>query len=104
MTWLLLLGMAAITFVNRYLFFSAVISYSPGPKFTRFLSYSSYSVLTAIWAPIIFRFDPQGQFELAGLDYIVAATLAGLLSFNRVASIIVVLSSSALFFLLRYYM
>lgn len=104
MIWLLLVGMALITFINRYLFFSAVISYSPGPKVKRFLSYSSYSVLTAIWAPIIFRFDQQSQFELAGLDYLLAAVVAGLLSFNRVASIFVVLFSTALFFVIRFYL
>jgi branched-subunit amino acid transport protein len=102
--WLLLLGMALITFVNRYLFFSAMIAYSPGPKFKRFLSYSSYSVLTAIWAPIIFHFDGQSEFQLAGFDYLLAATIAGLLSFYRVASIAVVLISTTLFFLLRFYL
>ena len=104
MIWLLLFGMALITFVNRYLFFSAMIAYSPGPKFKRFLSYSSYAVLTAIWAPIIFHFDGQGELQLAGLDYLLAAAIAGLLSFYRVASIAVVLISTTLFFLLRFYL
>ncbi|MFT6408367.1 MAG: branched-subunit amino acid transport protein [Arenicella sp.] len=104
MTWLLLLGMALITFVNRYLFFSTAIYYSPGVRLRRFLSYSSYSVLTAIWAPIIFRFDGQSQLQFAGIDYLLAAVLAGLLSFYRVASIIVVVLSTALFFLIRYYL
>ncbi len=104
MIWLLLLGMALITFANRYLFFSKMIAYSPGPKFKRFLSYSSYSVLTAIWVPIIFHFDGQSEFQLAGLDYLLAAVLAGLLSFYRVASIIVVLLSTVLFFLIRFYL
>lgn len=103
MIWLLLLGMAVITFANRYLFFSSMIAYSPGPKFKRFLSYSSYSVLTAIWAPIIFHFDGQSEFALAGFDYILAAAVAGLLSFYRVASIVVVLLSSTLFFVIRFY-
>ncbi|MGK0376021.1 MAG: branched-subunit amino acid transport protein [Arenicella sp.] len=104
MIWLILLAMALITFINRYLFFAAVITYSPGPKVKLFLSYSSYSVLTAIWAPIIFSFDQQSHFQLAGLDYLLAAALAGLLSFYRVASIIVVLLSTALFFLIRFYL
>ena len=94
--------MALITFANRYLFFSAVITYSPGPKFKRFLSYSSYSVLTAIWAPIIFHFDGQREFQLAGFDYFLAAALAGILSFYRVASIVVVLLSTTLFFVIRF--
>ena len=104
MIWLLLLGMALITFANRYLFFSAVIDYSPGPKFKRLLSYSSYSVLTAIWASIIFHLDGQSEFQLAGFDYLLAAPFAGLLSFYQVASIIVVLLSPTLFFLIRFYL
>jgi branched-subunit amino acid transport protein len=102
MIWLLLLGMALITFANRYLFFSAMIAYSPGPKFKRFLSYSSYSVLTAIWAPIVFKFDGQSELQLAGFDYLLAASVAGLLSFYRVSGILVVLLSTALFFIIRF--
>ena len=104
MIWLLLLGMGLITFVNRYVFFSAAIAYSPGPKVKRFLSYSSYSVLTAIWAPIIFQFEAKSGLTHSGLDYLIAAGLAGLLSFYRVSSIIVVLLSSISFFMIRFYL
>ena len=103
MTWFLLLLMAVITFFNRYIFLAKSIRVSPSPKLRRLLAYSSYSVLTAIWAPIVFQFDGQSQFSLAGGDYIIAASVAATLSFGRVSSLIVVLSSSALFFLIRLY-
>lgn len=104
MIWLLLLGMALITFFNRYLFFSDSVSYSPGPRLRRFLSYSSYSVLTAIWAPIIFHFDGHADVSVAGLDYLLAASLAAVLSFAKVSSIVVVLLSVSLFFSIRFYL
>lgn len=104
MIWLLLLGMALITFFNRYLFFSDLVSYSPGPKLRRFLSYSSYSVLTAIWAPIIFHFDGRSAVSIAGMDYLLAACLAAALSFAKVSSIVVVLLSVSLFFSIRFFL
>jgi branched-subunit amino acid transport protein len=104
MIWMLLIGMALITFINRYLFLADSIQYSPGPKLKRFLSYSSYSVLTAIWAPIVFRFDGASNVSSAGLDYLMAAGVAAGLSFFRVPSIIVVVLSTSLFFLIRYYL
>lgn len=101
--WLLLLGMGIITFANRYLFLADSIPYSPGPKLKRFLGYSSYSVLTAIWAPIIFQFDGVSQISVAGIDYLLAASIAAVLSFFRLPSIIVVLLATTMFFLIRFY-
>jgi len=49
MTWLIILGMACITFINRYAFLSKSFYYKPSNKMLRFLSYSSYAILTAIW-------------------------------------------------------
>lgn len=103
MIWLLLLCMALITFFNRYVFFAGSVRYSPGPKVRRFLSYSSYSVLTAIWVPIVFHFDGQGPITIAGIDYLLATSLAAILSFFRVASIVVVLVSASVFFFIRFY-
>jgi len=102
MNWLLLFCMASITFFNRYLFFSSSVKYLPGPKVRRFLSYSSFSVLTAIWAPIMFRFDGHTQIEVAGVDYLFAGSLAAVLSVCKVSSIIVVLLSTTVFFIIRF--
>jgi len=103
MTWLLLFTMGVVTFFNRYFFLARSIAYQPGPKFKRFLSYSSFSVLTAIWAPLVLQFNHQSGLHIASLDYLVGATLAGLLSFLRVRSILVVLLSVSVFCLIRFF-
>ncbi len=102
MTWTLIIGMATITYINRYFFFARSIAYRPGPHAQRLLSYSSYAVLTAIWAPIVFEFDGIHEVDLAGLDYLIATSLAAALSFLRINSLIVVLASTAVFFLIRF--
>jgi len=102
MIWWILIGMAVITFLNRYVFLIESFPYTPGPKVKRFLSYSVYAVLTAIWAPIVFSIEPKVGVSHAGLDYLLGASLAGILSFMRVPSIMVVMISSTVFFGLRF--
>jgi len=102
MIWWTLIGMSIITFVNRYVFFADAVRYSPGIKVRRFLSYSSYAVLTSIWAPIVFSFNTQSGVSHAGLDYLVGATIAAILSVFRVPSIAVVVISTASFFCMRF--
>jgi len=103
-TSLLIVGMSVITFVNRFAFFSQMIKYQPSVKAKRFLSYSSYAILTAIWAPIVFSAGSASEFGFshAGLDYLLASVLAAVLSIARIKSIFVVLLSTGLFFSLRY--
>ncbi len=103
MTWALIFGMATITYVNRYLFFARSISYRPGARVQRLLSYSSYAVLTAIWAPIVFEVNSSYDVSLAGLDYALATSLAAILSYLRINSLIVVLASTAVFFIIRFF-
>ena len=104
-TWWLLLGMTTITFYNRYAFFFKGLQYQPGPNIRRLLSYSIYAILTAIWAPIIFSFDSTSAgFTHAGWDYIIGASLAGLLSMLRVPGIIVVIVCAIVFFGIRFFL
>lgn len=99
--WVLLL-LASITFLNRYAFLSSRVSYTPGAQLRKFLSYASHAVLTAIWTPIVFRYSP-GQFvQITGIDYLLAASIAIVLTAAGVRSILVVLVSTASFFLLRF--
>ena len=100
-SWWLLFAMSAITFLNRYAFFTPSLSYQPSEKVQRFLSYSTFAILTAIWTPIVFEFDFEQGFTHAGWDYIIGATIAGVLSVIRVPSIIVVLVCAIVFFGLR---
>lgn len=120
MTWLTIFGMACITYLNRFAFFSAKMRYKPGDKLKRFLSFSSLAVLTAIWAPIVFRIDLFGTsvvqpdtsltaaissvapvFSIVGWDYLIATVAAIVMSMARFHSLLVVLISTSLFFLLR---
>lgn len=102
MTWLTIFGLSAITYVNRFAFFSEMVRYTPSENVRLFLGFSSYAILTSIWAPIIFSFDANGGFSYAGNDYLIAVTVAAILAFIRVHSIVVVLVSTALFFGLRF--
>ena len=99
-TWLMITGMALITFANRFLFLSKAVGFSPQPNFKIFLSYSAYAVLTAIWAPIVFGFDGS-KWSYAGLDYLLATSVAAILTLLRFSSILVVVLSIGLFALLR---
>lgn len=51
---ILILCMAAITFACRYLFFMKSIPIRLGTNAKKMLSYTAPSVLTAMWAPIVF--------------------------------------------------
>ena len=102
MMWWTLSGMAVITYLNRYAFFSGFVRYTPGSKMKRLLSYSSYAVLTAIWAPIVFSYDLQQGVQHAGVDYLIGTALAAMLTALRLPSIVVVLISTAVFFGVRF--
>jgi len=104
MSWFIILGMACITFINRYAFFSDGFQYKPSKKMLRFLSFSSYSMLTAIWLPIIIQFDLTQGLGHSGYDYLIATTMAIILVIFKVPSIVIVVFSSSLFFLLRFFL
>lgn len=100
--WMIILSMALITFSVRYVFFSQTIRYQIGPKVKQLLRYSSFSILTAIWTPIIFRYESGAGFSYAGIDYLLAAVAAVLLAILRVNTLTVVLISVGLFFAIRF--
>jgi len=92
MTWWILAGMSTITFVNRVAFFARFLHYKPTARVKRFLSYSSFAILTSIWTPIVFKIDyTTGGYATAlshaGWDYLLAGALAACLSIARVKSI-----------------
>lgn len=109
MTWLTILGMACITYLNRFVFLMQGIRYNPSDRLKRFLSFSSLAVLTAIWAPIVFVSDDVFSSQpfaigIAGWDYLVATLVAIALSLARCHSLLVVVISAGLFFALRLYL
>lgn len=97
----LLIALAVITFANRFVFLSSRVRFTPGMRTQKFLSYSSFAVLTAIWTPIVFKLEAGRGLSVVGADYLIAVILAALLTVLKVRSIFVVLLSTALFFVLR---
>ena len=104
MNWFIIFGMACITFLNRYAFFSEGFQYKPSKKMLKFLSFSSYAILTAIWLPIIIHFEPAQGLGHSGYDYVLATALAAIMAIFKVPSIVIVVFSSGLFFLLRFFL
>ena len=102
MVWFLIGLMACVTYANRLVFLLETIKTTPNERFNVFLSYSSYAVLTAIWAPIVLQLDLDKGFELAGNDYVIAASVAAHLTVFRLPSIVVVLTSIGLFGAIRF--
>jgi len=96
MTWLLLVGMAIITFANRYWFLARSIRWQPSLRVQRLLEYSIYAVLTAIWAPIVVHVESADR-----PAYLIAAAVAAALTIAKVHSLITVLISTTLFFVLH---
>jgi len=102
MNTVIILGMAVITFINRYAFFVQSFGFQPNEKMQRFLSFSSYAILTAIWAPIIFKFDPNHGITHSGHDYLIATSLAIVLATFKVPSILIIVITATVFFCLRF--
>jgi branched-subunit amino acid transport protein len=100
--WFSIFGMACITFLNRYAFLTNSFNYVPNEKITRLLSYSSYSVLTAIWTPIVFQVDNNWAITVAGTDYLLGCSLAALMSLYRMPSLLTVILSAVVFFGIRF--
>ena len=100
--WGLISLMAVVTFSVRYIFFAQAIRYQMGPRVKLLLRYSSFSILTALWTPIIFQYEPAIGFSHAGTDYLLAAVVAMVLAFMRVSTLTVVLASVGVFVILRF--
>ena len=97
MIWWLLFGMAVITFGNRYAFLARSIRWQPNLRLQRLLEYSVYAVLTAIWVPIVSTADAERV-----PAYVLGAAVAALLTMFRLPSLLVVLLSTAVFFVYSY--
>jgi len=97
MIWFMILGMASLVFVSRYLFLEPKLPLVLSKNTLKFLSYSAPAVLTAILAPIVFI--REGALSLS-LDnhYLLAAIVACLLAYFTRNTLLTVVVSMALFF------
>lgn len=101
MGWLMIGLLALITFFNRFAFFSRLTRYQPGAEMGAFLSFSAQSVLTAIWLPIVFSYEPGKGLDWDP-DYLAATLLVTALTLLRLPTLVVVVVGMGGFFLLRW--
>lgn len=81
MIWVMIGLMAAVTFYNRYAFFSPHLKFSIGPRLQSLLSYTAPAVLTALWVPIVFVHDASGgEGKTLNLDLDNPYLMAGLIT------------------------
>ncbi|NQY34741.1 MAG: AzlD domain-containing protein [Alteromonadaceae bacterium] len=103
MTLITILLLAVITFSSRYLFLHPGIPLRIGAKLSSFLSFSAPAVLTAIWVPIIFIKD--GSLNISPDNpYLIAATVAVVVSIKTKSVYITLASSGVVFVLLRVFL
>ena len=74
MTWMLLLSLAFLVFINRYFFLEPRVNLELSQIFRQMLQYSAPCLLTAICAPIIF-FKETTFREIPLNPYFIAAIL-----------------------------
>ena len=75
MTWMLLLSLAFLVFINRYFFLEPRVNLELPQIFRQMLQYSAPCLLTAICAPIIF-FKETTFREIPLNPYFIAAILS----------------------------
>jgi len=78
--WLVLGGMACITFSCRYLFLSRIVSFELSPRIKRALSFTAPAVLTAMWVPIVFLGHKSSEMAFFNSPFLYAGLLTVLLS------------------------
>ena len=101
MTLLIIILMALITFITRYLFIHPRLPVRLGAKVAKLLSFSAPAVLTAIWVPIIFV--QQGQLNMSLQNpYLIAATFAVLTAAKSKSIYLTMLVGLISFVLSRY--
>ncbi|PCH96284.1 MAG: hypothetical protein COB83_05950 [Gammaproteobacteria bacterium] len=99
--WIALLGMTCITFTCRFLFFSKKLPFELGVKTKRALSYTSLSVLTAMWVPIIFLSYQNIEKYFFDSPFLIAGLLSIALSLKFKSTLLVVIISIAAFMALQ---
>jgi len=103
MTLMTIFLLAIITFFSRYCFLHPSLPIKIGAKLSNFLSFSAPAVLTAIWVPIIFIREDRLAINLNN-PYLIAATIAVLVSIKTKSVYLTLAISGGAFLLLRLYL
>lgn len=100
--YLILAGMTAITFTCRYLFLAKSLPYQLGPKMQKLLSYTAPSVLTAMWAPIVFLGHKETGDSLIQSPFFLAGIATIILSYKVKNTLVVVIAGMGVFSAISY--
>ena len=101
-TWVLIILLSFITFINRYTFFSKFVKYHPSKELREFLNFSLQAILTALWVPIVFRYSESGVISYTDINYLVATIFVFILGVFRLNMLLVVFLGLLLFFVLKF--
>ena len=97
MIWLIIVGMASLVFVSRYIFLEPKLPLKISKNTHRFLSYSAPAVLTAILAPIVLVRENTLNISLDN-NYLIGAIIACLLAYFTRNTLLTALVSMGVFF------
>jgi branched-subunit amino acid transport protein len=100
MTWLVIVGMGAVLFFNRYVFLEPRLPLRLGRRAQAFLGFAVPGMLTAICGPIVFMPDHQLNLSLGNPYLLAGLCTLGLMLATRSVLISVVLGMAA-FYALR---
>ncbi len=99
---LLIVGMMAVTFFNRYVLFAFANRISLPKGVQKALGYVPIAVLSAIIAPVVLM--PKGEFAFTVDNaYLIAAIVAIVISWWRKNMLLTVFSGMTIFALMQYF-
>ena len=101
--WLLLMGMALITFSCRYAFFAHSFELKLPEPVEKALKYAAPAVLTAMWVPIVFIHDNQSLTMDISDPFLTAGIITLLLAVTIKRTLLVVFLGMAAFMALKLY-
>ena len=101
MSWLMILGLAAIVFFNRYCFLEPAVNVKLPALMNRMLRYSAPCLLSAICIPIIF-FDGNILRNVIENPYMYAAIFCIAISFYLKRVLLSVIASMVFFYSLNF--
>lgn len=99
MIWFTIFTMAGLVFVSRYLFLEPRLPVVLSERVQRLLSYSAPAVFSAVLAPIVLIDNNQLSLSFAN-SYLVGASIAIALAYFTRNTLLTVLVSMGIFFLI----
>jgi len=99
--WYLIVALSLVTFINRYIFFSRTIKFTPNKKLSHLFGFSAQAVMTSLWVPIVFRYDAQDGFSIIDYSYLFPAIIVFILSMTKLNMLVTIVIGMMSFYLFR---